>query len=280
MENTLPNTIKTELESGRRALFVLNHSGGKDSQAMTILVERTLRAWPNAIAVMVHANLPEVDWPGIEQHIRSNHPGLRLEICTARWQDGSEKRLLDMVERRGMWPSSQQRYCTSDLKRGPIGVVIRGLAKELGVDLVINCSGERHAESDDRAKLVELEIDERLSVNKRFQRTVYRWRPILTLTEADVRQVVADAGQKLHPAYDAGMSRLSCCFCIMAKKADLLTAARLQPELARRYGALERKIGHTMKQPAAGEAKVYLDELLAFAAQPKAPAAPVQLTLI
>jgi DNA sulfur modification protein DndC len=277
MENTLPNTIKTELESGRRALFVLNHSGGKDSQAMTILVERLLRDFPTAIPVLVHADLPGVDWPGIEQHIRSNHPELRLEICTARWKDGSEKRLLDMVERRGMWPSKQQRYCTSDLKRDPIGVVIRRLARELGVDLVINCSGERAEESSDRAKRTTLERNERLSI---AGREVLNWLPIHALTEAQVRQVVADAGQVLHPAYGAGMTRLSCCFCILASRSDLQTAARLQPELARTYGALERKIGHTMKQPAKGAAQVYLDELLAFAAQPKAPAAPVQLTLI
>ena len=42
------------------------------------------------------------------------------------------------------------------------------------------------------------------------------------------------------------MSRLSCVFCILASRGDLVTAARLQPRLYDRYVALERRIGHTL----------------------------------
>ncbi len=35
-------------------------------------------------------------------------------------------------------------------------------------------------------------------------------------------------------------------FCIMASRADLRTAAQLQPALCRTYAALERRIGHTL----------------------------------
>ncbi len=42
------------------------------------------------------------------------------------------------------------------------------------------------------------------------------------------------------------MSRLSCVFCIMASKDDLCTAARLRPDLYRRYVETERRIDHTM----------------------------------
>ena len=62
------------------ALFVVNHSGGKDSQAMTIFLQRHV---PAAQLLLVHADLPEVDWDGIEEHIRTSHPGLRLEIVRA-----------------------------------------------------------------------------------------------------------------------------------------------------------------------------------------------------
>ena len=49
-----------------------------------------------------------------------------------------------------------------------------------------------------------------------------------------------------HPAYGMGMSRLSCVFCIMASRADLRTAAQLQPALYARYVDLEERIGHTL----------------------------------
>ena len=42
------------------------------------------------------------------------------------------------------------------------------------------------------------------------------------------------------------MSRLSCVFYIMASRADLRTAARLQPALYRRHVRLEARIGHTL----------------------------------
>lgn len=52
---------------------------------------------------------------------------------------------------------------------------------------------------------------------------------IFDLGEDQVFGVIRDAGQTPHPAYAIGMSRLSC-ICIMASRADLRTAARLQPK--------------------------------------------------
>ena len=66
------------------------------------------------------------------------------------------------------------------------------------------------------------------------------------LSEAEVFQTIAEAGQKPHWAYGVGMSRLSCVFCIMANRQDLQTAARHNPDLYREYVRLERRIGHTL----------------------------------
>jgi hypothetical protein len=40
------------------------------------------------------------------------------------------------------------------------------------------------------------------------------------------------------------MTRLSCCFCVLAKKSDLLIAARHNPQLLDAYVRVEEKIGH------------------------------------
>ena len=82
--------------------------------------------------------------------------------------------------------------------------------------------------------------------NSKAGRSWYDWLPIFDLTEAQVFDVIRAAGQSPHPAYGMGMSRLSCVFCIMASRADLRTAARLQPALYRRYVRLEECIGHTL----------------------------------
>src|SRR5262245_3207251 len=93
----------------RNALFVVSHSGGKDSQAATLRAQALLPA--NAQIVLVHAELPEADWDGIEDHIRASHPELPLYTCRAVWADGRGKTFLDMVAQRGFWPSPTQRQC-------------------------------------------------------------------------------------------------------------------------------------------------------------------------
>ena len=58
----------------RGALVAVNHSGGKDSQAMTILLSRIV---PREQLLVVHAPLGEVEWPGTVEHIeRTIPPGL------------------------------------------------------------------------------------------------------------------------------------------------------------------------------------------------------------
>lgn len=228
-------TILNLIERG--ALFVVNHSGGKDSQAMMIKLREIV---PVAQLLVIHAELPDVDWEGIREHIDATIGGLPLVVCR-----NENKTLLEMVERRGMFPSPQQRQCTSDLKRGPIEREVRRYLKanpQFG-GLVVNCMGLRAEESPARSKLSTLKLNGRNSV---AGREWHDWLPIHAMTKESVFKVIAAAGQTPHPVYAMGMSRLSCCFCIMANREDLRTAARLKPDLYRRYVELERKIGHTL----------------------------------
>ena len=96
------------------ALVAISTSGGKDSQAMTILPSRVV---PRAQLVAVHAPLAEVEWPGTIEHIEATLPeGVPLILARV----ASGKTLLQRVEERGLWPSSKARWCTSDYKSGPI----------------------------------------------------------------------------------------------------------------------------------------------------------------
>lgn len=51
----------------------------------------------------------------------------------------------------------------------------------------------------------------------------------------------------MHPAY-AEMSRLSCRFCVLARRSDLVTSARLNPQYAARHAAVESDIGHRFRR--------------------------------
>lgn len=130
----------------RGALFAVNHSGGKDSQAMLV---RVLQLVPRDQVVLVHADLGEVEWAGAQAHIAATAPGLELIVAEPATS------FFQMVDRRGMFPSPSVRQCTSDLKRGPIERELRRYLKanpRFG-GLVVNCMGMRAAESDSRAKL-------------------------------------------------------------------------------------------------------------------------------
>lgn len=223
----------------RGALVAVSHSGRKDSQAMMIVLSRIV---PRDRIVAVHAPLGRVEWPGTIEHIRGTlPPGVPLILAPI----ASGKTLLERVEERGMWPSSSCRWCTSDFKRGPIERELRWYLKShrrYG-DLIISAMGMCALESPARAKRPLWQRSERLS---RAGRQGFNWLPIHNLTAEQVFRIIREAGQEPHWAYAAGMSRLSCSFCILSSGADLRRAAELRPELYRDYAALEDRIGHTL----------------------------------
>lgn len=225
-------------------LFVLNDSGGKDSQAMRI----AMRNIPADRKVIIHASLGDVEWPGALEHAQAGAEREGIEFVVAR----ATKTFFQMVERRyadrpdsPCWPSSGCRQCTSDLKRDPIAREIRRVLKERGLWSVVTCMGIRAEESPARAKLTPIKRSDRNSV---AGRDWWEWLPIYRMTRAEVFASIAAAGETPHPAYAAGNDRLSCMFCIMGSKNDLRNAALANPALYRRYVEVERRTGYTMHQ--------------------------------
>ena len=157
----------------------------------------------------------------------------------------SGKSLLDRIEKRGRFPSPSVRWCTSGHKRGPIQRELRRYLKDHPQfhGRLVNAMGMRAEESAARARKLRWRRNDRMSV---AGREVFDWLPIFDLSTEEVFRIIRDAGQSLHWAYAAGMSRLSCVFCIMASRADLHTAAQMQPALYRQYANLEERIGHTL----------------------------------
>ncbi len=233
--------IQQLIEAG--ALFAVNHSAGKDSQAMLIRLRGI--GVPDSQMVIIHADLGEVEWAGNLEHIKRWAGDIPIIIARAR------RELLEMVEDRGMWPSPKFRQCTSDLKRGPIERELRRYlkARPRFKSTIVNCMGMRAEESPARAKQKTFKRNDR---NSKAGRAWYDWLPIHSMTKKQVFGAITRAGQTPHWAYAKGMSRLSCAFCIMASKSDLTTAANLRPELFAKYVALEKRIGHTLSMSGLG----------------------------
>ncbi|APE46211.1 MULTISPECIES: phosphoadenosine phosphosulfate reductase domain-containing protein [Rhodobacterales] len=232
----IPADITDLIERG--ALVAINHSGGKDSQAMSIrLVEAGI---PRDQLLIVHATLGDVEWPGTISHIRKTTFGLPPVIARPR------RSFFEMVRARGMFPSPRYRQCTSDQKRGPIERELRRYlaANPRFAGRIVSAMGMRAEESAARWSRHVVRLNNRNSV---AGRTWIDWLPIHELSRREVFDAIAAAGQEPHWAYGRGMTRLSCSFCIMSSLADLRCAARLRPDLLSAYMALEDEIGHTLR---------------------------------
>lgn len=180
---------------------------------------------------------------------------------TATAEDG--RRALDLIEKAAelredaekrtttpAWPSSTARYCTSDQKTSQVEKLMtcevsawRERTRETRPMRILNCLGIRADESPARKKKKPVRRDPASN----GKRDVTQWLPIFDWSEVDVWQTIARSGLRYHPAYAAGMPRLSCCFCVLAGRRELVRAARLNPDLAREYLAVEEQVGHTFK---------------------------------
>jgi 3'-phosphoadenosine 5'-phosphosulfate sulfotransferase (PAPS reductase)/FAD synthetase len=228
--------------------ITINSSAGKDSQAMLdYVVEQCDRAGvPRSRLVVAHADLGRVEWPGTRElaEEQARHYGLVFHAVKRPQGD-----LLDHIAKRGMFPSPAARFCTSDHKRAQVHKLFTHLAAESLRDghppvRILNCLGLRAEESPARARKKPFARDERASNGRRV---VDAWLPIHSWSTAQVWERIRASGVRHHPAYDLGMPRLSCCFCIFSPRAALLLAGKHNPELLAEYVAVEKQIGHAFR---------------------------------
>lgn len=274
--------------------IVVSTSGGKDSQTMLKrVVEMCEPLGIKDRLVAVHADMGQVEWPGVPELARkqAEHYGVRFEIVsrpqgdllqhvrdraktlrdrasiappvpspTNRYCTSDHKRdqiskvttALATETRKGAavmpWMKPSQRYCTSDHKRDQQGKLLTRLASETGRKRrvrILQCMGMRAGESVARSKLRPFYLDKRTSNTRK---TVHIWLPIHDWTHEQVWTDVRASGVPYHQVYDQGMPRLSCCFCIYMPKPALVLAAKLMPDLARKYLAVEQEVGYSFRK--------------------------------
>jgi 3'-phosphoadenosine 5'-phosphosulfate sulfotransferase (PAPS reductase)/FAD synthetase len=230
---------------------VVNTSSGKDSQTILrfIAQQSEREGYPKDKIVCAHADLGTMEWPGTVElaQKQSEHYGYRFWKMARPQGD-----LLAHICQRGKWPSSACRYCTSDHKRGQIRKLFTQLCNGSLVSFyphkqvrILNVMGMRAEESPARAKLKPFSFDAGGSNGKRHVDT---WLPIHALQLADVWADIKASGVPYHKAYDLGMPRLSCIFCIFSPPAALMLAGRHNPDLLARYVEAERMMGHTFRK--------------------------------
>lgn len=235
-------------------VILLNTSGGKDSMAaMITVVDLATRQGAKDRIVAVHCDLGDMEWQGTLELAREHaeHFGLRFEVVRNR----NHVDLLARIEKRGKWPDAGNRYCTSEFKTGQVKRLATQLVREFRDNSgttprqvrILNVLGLRADESPARRKRPSFQHYEPKTGWSNGKRWVDEWLPIHDWGVDEVWGAIRQSGLRAHFAYDIGMPRLSCAFCVFASKPALILAAQHNPELAQRYVNAEARMGHTFR---------------------------------
>jgi len=229
----------------------VSHSGGKDSQAMLaylhgLAIEGII---PSNI-VLVHSDLGDMEHEPMHQWIEANSLGYPLHVVNpgiSFW---------DLCRKWKRLPDGKARFCTMYLKTEPISEFIHKHMTQNGYTRAINAVGIRAEESPSRAAKPPFKISDMTKPRKHPGHTVWDWYPIFDFNLCDVRCEIDHAGQSMHRIYSEGYSRLSCTFCVFAKKHELQQSAKRYPAEFQKMAELELELGRTIRLKQRNKQKV------------------------
>lgn len=217
-------------------VIFVNHSAGKDSQAMMAYLHK---AGFKGKLVVVHADLGEMEWEPMHHFIEQTCFGLEVHVVKP------PLNFFELCKKYNRLPSGLARFCTSDLKTQPISRFIKDYCRKNGIKSAINCIGIRAEESPARAKKEPFKLN-KLTL-KREGIAIHEWFPIFNYTLEDVWAEIRSVGQEPHKLYSEGFSRLSCVFCVFGRKEEHKKAAALKPELFEKMVQLEQDLGKSIR---------------------------------
>lgn len=121
---------------------IVTYSGGKDSQASLLWTIKHLTKTPTVVFC-------DTGWehPLTYKHVRETTEALGLELVVLKSKKYGG--MVDLATQKKRWPSSQRRFCTSELKTIPMIDYILDTVKD---DFIV-VQGIRAAESANRAKM-------------------------------------------------------------------------------------------------------------------------------
>ena len=243
--------ILIEAAINKGAKIYSSVSGGKDGQAM---VKYLSGLFPQQ--GLVHADLGRIEWTQSLVQCQKSSQWENVPLYIVKRSDGLDmidywKRRMHMLQGTGkpFWSSSKARYCTSDMKSGPINVFFTST----GNNFIISAEGIRANESDKRAQKEALSIrksctstyydgmsaEEAILNYREDKRLTITYYPVFAFDLVDVfatyslspfdlyfarehykeTKLIAD-WWTFHPAYAMGNDRVSCKFCVLGSEND------------------------------------------------------------
>lgn len=154
---------------------------------------------------------------------------------------------LGILDHRGKWPDSNNRWCTSYLKTDITNKWIRQNRLALG-ERVLFLTGERRDESPRRAKLPAMQVHSTTLKTTRKGNFLCHWhRPVLDYEKGKMFERGRTLGIEPHPCYEY-LGRCSCIACVLMPDKNAIENMKRYPERFRQLIQLELKHSHTWKR--------------------------------
>lgn len=211
---------------------IVTFSGGKDSLASLLWVRNNLTKDFTTVFC-------DTGWehPLTYQYIEEIREKLDLNLVTIKSKkfDG----MVDLVKKKSRWPSSQRRFCTSELKTIPM---IDYIIDEVNDDILV-IQGIRAAESARRAEMSkqctyfkyyaqpygkDKNGKDKFHTYRRKDVLAFRerhaddlLRPVFEWSAQQVIDYIIENGVQPNPLYKMGYKRVGCYPCVMASQQDI-----------------------------------------------------------
>lgn len=236
--------------------IICTFSGGKDSLASLLWVRENLTTKFTTVFC-------DTGW---ESEVTYNYIkeidkllGLDLVYLKSKKYDG----MIDLAEKRGLFPSTMRRFCTEELKIRPM---IDYLLDDVAESFIV-IQGIRSQESAARAKLKKQctlfkDYREPYGVDKKGKPRVrtYRQKEVLKFIENNADEImrpvfdwssqqvvdyITSRGVPMNPLYTKGFKRVGCFPCIMEGLGGVGSINKYFPNRVKEIDAHEKRLGRT-----------------------------------
>lgn len=260
--------------------FLIAFSGGKDSVSLVLdLLERgvdseKIELWHHDVDGREDdGNF--MDWPVTADYCRKFAAAFGLRIYFS-WRIGGFKRELlksnamtapvafetpdgvkvaggerGEIATRRRWPALSPnlriRWCSGGLKVDVMSIAINNQKRFRGTRVLV-MTGERAAESANRAKYLPFENHRCNAPGRRVNRTVHVWRSVHAWSDEEVWAIVRRHGVVAHPCYHLGWGRASCAGCIYGSPSQWASLRVAAPEMFGVISEMEGRLGHTIQR--------------------------------
>ena len=248
--------------------IIVTFSGGKDSLAALLWVR-------NNMSKKFTTVFCDTGWESDLTYKYIDEVGKKLNLNIVTLRSKKYSGMIDLAEKKMRFPSSQRRFCTSELKSIPM---IDYLLDEVNDDFIV-VQGIRGAESASRSAMnaqcnyfkyylnpykVDKNGKPKFHTYRRKEILKFRekhatdvLRPVFDWSAQQVIDYILENGLEPNPLYRMGMKRVGCFPCVMSGLSEIHQIATRFPERITEIAEYEKKVGSSFMGPDKIPSKCY-----------------------